>query len=69
MIEAQARKLLRQMLRSLTPGSVLHLLAELFAGLARRARRRGDEASMKRAQEVAAALVVVGLGVDAVWPR
>ena len=31
MTEAQAKKQLRQMLRSFTPGSLLHLLSELFA--------------------------------------
>jgi hypothetical protein len=65
MTEAQARKHLRQMLQSLTPGSVLHLLSDLFA----RAARRGDETTRKQAQEVATALFVVGLGVDAASPR
>jgi hypothetical protein len=37
MTKAQAKKQLRQMLRSLTAGSVLHLLSELFAESAKRA--------------------------------
>jgi len=69
MTEAQAKRQLRQMLRSMTAGSVLHLLVGLFADSARRAQRKGVEAAQKRAQEVAAALFVVGLGVDAAWPR
>jgi hypothetical protein len=66
MSEAQAKRQLRQMLRSLTAGSVLHLLSELFA---ESARRQNDETARKQAQEVAATLLVVGLGVDAVCPR
>jgi len=69
MTEAQAKKQLRQMLRSLSPGSVLHLLSELFSESAKRARRKGDDMTEKQAQEVAATLFVVGLGVDAVCPR
>jgi hypothetical protein len=69
MTEAQARRQLRQMLRTMTPGSPLHLLAELFADSARRAARKGDEKIQKQAQEVASALFVVGLGVDAACPR
>jgi hypothetical protein len=39
MTEAQAKRQLRQMLRTLTPGSVLHLLSELFAEQANQAQR------------------------------
>ena len=66
MTEAQAKKQLREMLRSLTPGSLLHLLSELFTETARQS---SDETLQKQAQEVAANLFVVGLGVDAVCPR
>lgn len=69
MSEVQARKQLRQMLGSLTAGSVLHLLSELFTESARRAERRGNGTMQKQAQEVASALFVVGLGVDAAYPR
>ena len=69
MTEAQAKRQLRQMLRSLSSGSVLHLLSELSADSARRAQRKGDETAQKQAEEVASALFVVGLGVDAAWPR
>lgn len=65
MTEAQAKKHLRQMLRTMTPGSVLHLLSELFAEQA----QGDDEAAERQAREVAATLFVVGLGVDAACPR
>ena len=66
MTEAQAKKQLLQMLRSLTPSSVLHLLSELFT---ESARRSTDKTIQKQTQEVAATLFVVGLGIDAVCPR
>ena len=69
MTEAQAKKQPRQMLRSLRAGSVLHLLSELFAESAKRAQRRGNETIQKQAQEVAATLFVVGLGIDAICPH
>jgi len=68
MTESQARKLLRQMLKSFTVGSILHLLSELFTELSRRATRKGDETRQQQTQEVAATLFVVGLGVDAAYP-
>jgi hypothetical protein len=63
MTEAQARNGLRRMLRSLTAGSLLHLLAELYRNAAERCEHPD------KAREVAAALFVVGLGVDAACPR
>jgi len=68
MTESQARNHLRQMLKSFTVGSILHLLSELFMELARRATRKGDERTQQQTQEVAATLFVVGLGVDAAYP-
>jgi hypothetical protein len=62
MTEPQARAKLRQLLRSFTVGSLLHLLAELF-------REAADRSQHDKAKEVAAALFVVGLGVDGVCPR
>jgi hypothetical protein len=69
MTEEEAKKSLRQMLRSLTPGSVLHLLSELFTESARRAHKRGKATVQKQAQDVASTLFVVGLGIDAACPR
>jgi hypothetical protein len=63
MTEAQAKSGLRRMLRSLTAGSLLHMLAELFRDAADRSQHPD------KAREVAATLFVVGLGIDAVCPR
>lgn len=69
MTEAQAKNLLRQMLRSMTPGSVLHLLSELFVQSAKRFQRRHHKKAQKQTEDVAATLFVVGLGIDAARPR
>lgn len=69
MTEAHAKKHLGTMLRSFTTGTVLHLLAELFREMAEEAREQNDGVAVKQCQEVAAALFVMGLGVDAACPR
>jgi hypothetical protein len=69
MTESTAKKHMRAMLRSFTGGAVLHLLSEVFGNLAAEARREGDDTAAKQLQEVAAALFVVGMGVDAACPR
>jgi hypothetical protein len=57
------------MLRTLTAGSVLHLLAELFEADADAARKAGDALAAERCGAVASTLTVVGLGIDAACPR
>ncbi len=57
-----AKKHLRSMLKDFTPGSVLHLLAEVLA-------EADDPNRVEQRQAVEKALFVVGLGVDAVLPR
>jgi hypothetical protein len=69
MTEAQAKKLLRRMLRSFTPGSILHLLAAVYRESAERAGPDVELAVRRRHRRVATALFVVGLGVDAACPR
>lgn len=69
MTEEKAKKQLSTMLRSLTPGSVLHLLAEVYGESAQRARRRGNQTLYDQCRTVEAALIVVGYGVDAAHPR
>ena len=69
MTENRARTQLRRMLGTLTAGSVLHLLAELFAEQAEAARRVGDDLTAGRCENAEATLFVVGLGVDAACPR
>jgi hypothetical protein len=68
MTESQAKARLRRMLTSLTAGSLLHLLADLFREAGDRPRRR-DQPARDKLRDVAATLFVVGLGVDAVCPR
>lgn len=66
MTENEARTQLRRMLSTLTAGSVLHLLAELFEADAEAAQRVGDDLTAERCENVSATLAVVGLGIDAV---
>lgn len=67
--ENEARTQLRRMLSTLTAGSVLHLLAELFEADAEAAQRVGDDLTAERCENVSATLAVVGLGIDAACPR
>ena len=69
MTEPQAKKPLRRMLLSLTPGSILHALSDVYYDEAERAGRQGDERRRQQCQSVATALFVMGLGVDATCPR
>jgi hypothetical protein len=69
MTESQVKRQLRRMLTSLTAGSLLHLLADLFRESADRIRHRRNKPHRDKLRDVAAALFVVGLGVDAVCPR
>ena len=69
MTEKQARTQLRRMLGTLTPGSVLHLLAELFAEQAEAARQGGDDPAAVRCDNAGATLFVVGVGIDSACPR
>ena len=69
MKEAMAKKHLRRMLRDFTPGSILHLLADLFRDDAEEARRQDDPLGYERYKTVESALLVVGMGIDAACPR
>jgi hypothetical protein len=69
MTESQAKRKLRGMLRSLTAGSLLHLLADLFRESTVSTRRGSKQRARDKVREVAATLFVVGLGVDAVAPH
>jgi hypothetical protein len=66
--EKQAKKQLTKMLQSFTPGSVLHLLADLHQEVADEARRNDEAAKAQRAHQVEHTLFVVGIGIDAVMP-
>lgn len=69
MSESDAKVQLREMLASLTAGSVLHLLAEVFREDAEVARREGDDPAADECENIEATLFVVGLGIDAARPR
>jgi hypothetical protein len=69
MKEHQAKKQLKKMLRSLTAGSVLHLLAEIMSESANEAKRKNDLASRRQFKLVEDTLFVVGLGIDAANPQ
>ncbi len=69
MTEQAAKQQLTRMLRSLTPGSVLHLFAEIHREAAAEAIRAGDLGSQERCRLVEAALFVTGFGIDAALPR
>jgi hypothetical protein len=67
--EKKAKKWLRRMLDSFTPGSVLALLAELFHADAQEAQQEGDPTAEEQCRQAEATLIVVGLGIDAIRPR
>ena len=67
--EATAKAQLSRILGSFTPGSVLHLLSDLFETAAKEARQADDAALFERCKVVQHALFVVAMGVDAALPR
>ncbi|MBN9519776.1 hypothetical protein J0H58_14840 [bacterium] len=69
MTEDAAREHLRAVLDVFTAGTVLHLLAEVVREDGAEARRAGDERTADRCEDAAAALFVVGLGIDAALPQ
>ena len=69
MTEDAAKEHLREMLATLTAGSVLHLLAEVFREDAEVARRDGNGLAADECENIEATLFVVGLGIDAARPR
>jgi hypothetical protein len=69
MNEADAKKLLRKLLRQFTPGSILHLLSDLFREDAEKAAAYEDSMAYERCKSVECTFYVVGLGIDAACPR
>lgn len=69
MNELQAKRQLKKMLRSLTAGSILHLLAEIFRESAEEAKQENDLTSHRQFTLVEKALIVVGMGIDAANPQ
>lgn len=69
MNEIKAKKTLRKMLGSFTPGSLLHLLSDLFREDAEEAAALEDATGFERCKSLECTLYVVGLGIDAAAPR
>jgi hypothetical protein len=69
MTEKEAKRQLRRMLVTLTPGSILHLLAEAFRAHAERSQTNDDAVIKQQCDMAEGALFVVGLGLDAACPR
>ena len=69
MKEKEAKKALRKMLRSFTPGSLLHVLGDIYGELAEEASRTEHAPAFERFKAVECALIVVGMGIDAICPR
>jgi hypothetical protein len=68
MTEDAARKHLMRMLKRFTPGSVLHLLSDIYRTTAEEARQDNDARKHGRCKSVEQTLFVVGLGIDASCP-
>ena len=68
MSERQAKVKLTMLLRQFTPGSILHLLADLHGDLADEARQQDDAVAYEQCRLVQHTLIVVGTGVDAARP-
>jgi hypothetical protein len=68
MSERQAKLETSKLLRLFTPGSILHLLADLHGDLADEARQQDDAVAYEQCRLVQHALFVVGLGIDAAKP-
>ncbi len=64
-----AKRHLRTMLDSFTPGSVLMLLGEVFAGRSEEARSGGSPITAENYKLAEATVTVVGHGLDAILPK
>lgn len=69
MTEQEIKQHLREALESLTAGSILHLLSEVFRDEAEEARLAGDVLAYRQSRNVEATLFVVGIGIDSARPR
>ena len=65
----KAKRQLERMVLSLTPGSVLMLLGEVFREMGREARDGGSEVIADNYEIAEASLTVLGLGLDALLPK
>lgn len=68
MNEAEAKDRLAEILDAFSAGSVLHLLAEIWAKHAEDALIREDVQLSEQCRLVEHTLIVVGMGIDAAMP-
>ena len=69
MSESQAKKYLAKMMVTLTGGSVLHLLADIFRESAEEARLSDEPIAYQQCKQIENTLVTVGYGIDATLPQ
>ena len=69
MLEKEAKKQLREIMKSFTTGSVLHLLAEIHRKNAEQAMKASDDLRCNQHCLVEHTLIVVGMGCDAALPQ
>lgn len=69
MTEAQAKQHLLDILASFSPGTALHLIAQVVREAEEERLGSLDEVAEERVREVQAALWVFGYGLDATLPR
>ena len=67
--DEQAKQRLIELLRSNTAGSILHLLAQVYQDLTKKAKANGFDQRVEQLTLVEATLIVVGYGVDVVCPN
>jgi hypothetical protein len=68
MSEEEAKELLTQMLSSFTVGGITQMLADLFRQYAVDAEKLRDEVRQDQCRKIEAAMLVIGLGCDAILP-
>ncbi|HWL08419.1 MAG TPA: hypothetical protein VNQ76_08445 [Planctomicrobium sp.] len=68
MTEQQVKELFAELLQRYSTGSLLHLLADLYRQAADEAQLSHDSAAYEQCKVVEHALLVLGLGIDAVNP-
>lgn len=68
MTEKEAQRELKKMLKTLTLGGLLHLIADIYRSEGQIAQKKGDELRHEQCQKIQSTLVVVGAGCDATLP-
>ena len=69
MTELEAKRQLRQMLRILSPGSILHLLGEAYRRNSEAAGLGNDPVAQGKCDVMDHVLFCLGVGIDAALPQ